>query len=134
MATKKRASKKKPLRKKPSNGPKKPAKKKIVKKAVAKQPARRTKPSRSGRPTSQPSVVPETRTRLRTGGQSGDTQGLSRSEYADSESVEELVDEGQDYEAGIVRGVEDALDPDQSEVTTKEVPEDDVPSEYDDQE
>jgi hypothetical protein len=36
------------------------------------------------------------------GGQSGDVQGLSGREVADSESVEELAEEGQDYEAGIV--------------------------------
>ena len=66
------------------------------------------------------------------GGQSGDNQGLSRSEQAESESVEELAEEGQDFEAEVVSGVEHALDPDQGEVTTSEVPEDDVPSEYDD--
>jgi hypothetical protein len=64
------------------------------------------------------------------GGQSGDTQGLSRSEDVDSESVEELLEEGQSFEAEVVSGVEDALDPDQSEVRTREVPEDDVPTEY----
>lgn len=58
------------------------------------------------------------------GGQSGDLQGLSRAESADSESVEELLEEGQTFEAEAVKGVEDALDPDESEVTTKEVPED----------
>jgi hypothetical protein len=63
-------------------------------------------------------------------GQSGDTEGLSRSEYADSESVEELVEEGQAFEAGVVSGVENAPDPDQGEVRTREVPEDDVPQEY----
>ncbi|MFZ0821272.1 MAG: hypothetical protein WAM91_14485 [Candidatus Acidiferrales bacterium] len=52
----------------------------------------------------------------------------------DSESVEELLEEGQSYEAEIVSGVEDALDPDQDEVRTKEVPEDDVPGEYADKE
>ena len=67
------------------------------------------------------------------GGQSGDNQGLSRREVADSESVEELSEEGQEYEAEVISGVENARDPDQGEVTTKEVPEDDVPSEYDDQ-
>ena len=67
------------------------------------------------------------------GGQSGDNQGLSRREVADSESVEELTEEGQEYEAEVVSGVENARDPDQGEVTTREVPEDDVPSEYDDQ-
>lgn len=63
-------------------------------------------------------------------GQSGATQGLSRKELVDSESVEELAAEGQDYEAEVVSGVEGALDPDQGEVRTREVPEDDVPSEY----
>jgi hypothetical protein len=66
------------------------------------------------------------------GGQSGDTQGLSRAEDVDSESVEELAEEGQAFEAEVVSGVEDALDPDQGEVRTKEVPEDDVPGEYTD--
>jgi len=64
------------------------------------------------------------------GGQSGDTEGLSRSEIADSESVEELLEEGQAFEAGIVSGVERALDADAREVETRQVPEDDVPPEY----
>jgi hypothetical protein len=68
-----------------------------------------------------------------TGGQSGDTQGLSGAVEADSESVKELLEEGQSYEAEVVKGVEDAPDPDVAEVHTKEVPEDDVPREYDDQ-
>ena len=63
-------------------------------------------------------------------GQSGDVQGLSRNEVVDSESVEELLAEGQAREAAAVSGVEDALDPDQAEVHTREVPEDDVPEEY----
>jgi hypothetical protein len=48
----------------------------------------------------------------------------------DSESVEELLEEGQTYEAEAISGVEDALEPDQGEVQTREVPEDDVPEEY----
>jgi hypothetical protein len=63
-------------------------------------------------------------------GQAGDIQSLSRKASADSESVEELVEEGQFHEAEVVSGVEDALDPDQGEVRTREVPEDDVPTEY----
>ena len=47
--------------------------------------------------------------------------------------MEELTEEGQEYEAEVISGVENAPDPDQGEVTTKQVPEDDVPSEYDDQ-
>jgi hypothetical protein len=50
----------------------------------------------------------------------------------DSESVEELLEEGQTLEAEAVSGVEDALDPDEGEVHTSEVPEDDVPGEDDD--
>jgi hypothetical protein len=65
-----------------------------------------------------------------TGGQSGDTEGLSRSELADSESVEELLEEGQAFEAGIVSGVENAPDADAAEVRTRQFPEDDVPQEY----
>jgi hypothetical protein len=48
----------------------------------------------------------------------------------DSESAEELLEEGNAFEAGIIEGVENAKDPDVSEVTTREVPEDDVPEEY----
>jgi hypothetical protein len=68
------------------------------------------------------------------GGQSGDIQGLSGRADADSESIEELVEEGQAFEAGLIEGVEDSSDPDEAEVKTKEVLEDDVPSEYDDSE
>jgi hypothetical protein len=42
------------------------------------------------------------------GGQSGDTQGLSQSADANEETVEELADAGQDFEAGILEGVERA--------------------------
>jgi hypothetical protein len=64
------------------------------------------------------------------GGQSGDTQGLSRRSYDDSESVEELMEEGQYMEAEAVSGVENAPDADQGEVRTRQFPEDDVPEEY----
>ena len=49
---------------------------------------------------------------------------------ADSESVEELVEEGNAFEAEAIQGVEDAGDDEVAEVTTHEVPEDDVPEEY----
>jgi hypothetical protein len=64
------------------------------------------------------------------GGQSGDTEGLSREELVDSESVEELIEEGQAFEAGIISGVENAPDADRGPVRTRQVPEDDVPEEY----
>jgi hypothetical protein len=63
-------------------------------------------------------------------GQSGDDQGLSEAAEADSESVEELLEEGQSFEAGIVSGVEKASDG--REVRTRQFPEDDVPLEYQD--
>jgi hypothetical protein len=62
--------------------------------------------------------------------QSGDLQGLSNAETVDSESVGELVEEGNAFEADIVAGVEDAGRHDEREVRTHEVPEDDVPEEY----
>jgi hypothetical protein len=66
----------------------------------------------------------------RSGGQSGDLQGLSNREGADSESVDELLEEGNAFEAEVVKGVEDVPDADEGEVRTHEVPEDDVPDEY----
>jgi hypothetical protein len=66
----------------------------------------------------------------RSGGQSGDLQGLSGVEGAGSESVEELLEEGNAFEAEVVKGVENADDSDEAEVVTHEVPEDDVPDEY----
>jgi hypothetical protein len=68
--------------------------------------------------------------RSRSAGQSGDLQGLSNVEGADSESVDELIEEGNAFEADVVAGVEDASDADEKEVHTHEVPEDDVPGEY----
>jgi len=63
-------------------------------------------------------------------GQSGDNQGLSDVAEAGPESVEELAEEGQAFEADAISGVEDAPDADVSEVHTKQVKEDDVPPEY----
>ncbi len=66
----------------------------------------------------------------RSSGQSGDLQGLSNREAADSESVDELLEEGNAFEADAVKGVQDAGDADGKEVRTHEVPQDDVPGEY----
>ncbi|HSZ63550.1 MAG TPA: hypothetical protein VK828_17255 [Terriglobales bacterium] len=66
----------------------------------------------------------------RSGEEAGDLQGLSNVESADSESVDELVEEGSAFEAGVISGVEEAGDQDEREVRTHEVPEDDVPGEY----
>jgi len=138
-------------RKKQVAGKKAAAKKKAVtkKKSVAKKPARRVakktasrkkktaaKPATRGTPRPRQEVTSPVPILSRRGlgaasaGQSGDTQGLSRRDYLDSESVEELLEEGQYMEAEAVSGVEDARDPDQGEVRTRQFPEDDVPEEY----
>ena len=77
-------------------------------------------------------IVPTAREGLgpNSAGQSGDTQGLSDVAEADSQSVEELVEDGQSFEAEVISGIENAPDPDVSEVHTRQVREDDVPPEY----
>src|SRR5215813_236983 len=59
---------------------------------------------------------------------SGDLQGLSNTEFYDSESGVELSEEGQDLEAELIEGVEDALDPDQGEVRVHEAPQKGAPA------
>ena len=67
----------------------------------------------------------------KSGGQSGALQGLSDIEGADSESVDELLEEGNAFEAEVVKGVEDAPDPDESEVHTHQRPqEEDLPEDF----
>jgi hypothetical protein len=66
----------------------------------------------------------------RSGGQSGDLQGLSNHGRSSLESVDELLEEGNSFEAEVVKGVEDAGDAHEREVHTHEVAEDDVPGEY----
>jgi hypothetical protein len=145
-ARKKSVSRKKPiLRKKPAST-KRPAskrrrvlKKKPARRAPARLKAARRKTSarssarRRGNPVetelgtfaAQPGLGPES------GGQSGDIQGLSAAEVADAESVEELAEEGQAFEAELIDAVENAPE---GELRTREVPEDDVPEEYLDEE
>ena len=69
----------------------------------------------------------------RVGGGAGDYRGVSVVEGADSESPKELLEEGQTFESGVVSGVQNAPNADRGEVRTREVPMDDVPPEYDDQ-
>jgi hypothetical protein len=121
VAPKKKAAKKKmPAKKKPA--PKKPATKKKAAKRATRQKAEVTL-----------EVSPDARS-LRVTAGSGDLQGLSDIAAADSESVDDLLDEGNAFEAGIVKGVQDADDSDEREVHTHETPEDDVPEEYLDKE
>src|SRR5215471_7589028 len=126
------AKKKKKSIKKHSKS-KHPKSKKTLKKKAAAKKSKKTKraagkAARKGKPGLAASV--SRASSARSGGQSGDLQGLSRREGADSESVEELLEEGNPFEAGVVSGVEAADLADEKEVHTHEVPEDDVPDEY----
>jgi hypothetical protein len=53
-------------------------------------------------------------------GQSGDPQGLSSVEDVNNESVEELAEEDQPFEAAVIDGVEDAEDHPERPVHTHE--------------
>ena len=142
MATKKKMKKKtsnpkKSARKKVT--PMKAAKRKLSRTGARKQSAKRRKvsakrPIRGKREGSGTPVFSRAGRGSRSGEQSGDLQGLSRPESADSESVDELLEEGNAFEAAAVSGVEDADLADGREVRTHEVPEDDVPEEYLDKE
>jgi hypothetical protein len=109
---------------------KKPAPAKIAatKKALAKKPEVKIV-NRSMRSRNQQldSLEPSPQV---SGLESGDLEGLSNVESADSESVDELLEEGNAFEAGIVSGVEDSRGREGQELRTREVPEDDVPEEY----
>jgi len=155
MPTKKKAKKKPAAKKKTAPKKKVVVKKKsaVAKKATPKKSAPKPKLKASAKSTARKPAKATRRTGSRgkqdvtetlvaprgrglgssSGGQSGDTQGLSLREEADSESVTELEEEGQYFEAEAVRGVENAPDADQGEVRTHEVPEDDVPEEYRDE-
>lgn len=122
------------------------AKKKSQKKSAAKKSATRTSAlaKKTTSPKSGPALTKRAPTKRQhlnddefTGpglssqaGQSGDLQGLSNRERADSESVDELLEEGNAFEADVVSGVQSANDHEGQEVHTHEVPEDDVPGEY----
>ena len=73
------------------------------------------------------------RTKNRSGELSGDLQALPAVEHLDSENLLELIEEGNAFEANVLTGVQDAEDNEGKEVHTHEVPEDDVPGEYLDQ-
>lgn len=114
--TKKRAAPKK-ARKVSS---KKKAATKTRKSTSKKSPKRRGQISR-GLDSSRATLIPETESnRTFAAGQSGDNEGLSDIEDVDSESVNELVEEGQDYEADVISGVERAADRQGEEVRTQE--------------
>src|SRR3984957_5311625 len=139
MAAKKKAKKKTPAKKNRAVKvtPKKSAKKKASpKKVAAKRPPKPVakssnapkKPATSIRKMANSSFSGPRKAPAPAG--DADSQGLSEVERADSESVSELLEEGNTFEAGVVAGVERADDADEREIRTREVPEDDVPEEY----
>jgi hypothetical protein len=113
---------------------KKPAKKKASKRKIASKNVAASRPRRSAtRPRAKKQVPFSTLSGSRRAqAQSGDadSQGLSTVERDDSESVSELLEEGNAFEAGVLTGVERADDADEREVRTRQIPEDDVPEEY----
>jgi hypothetical protein len=103
-----------------------------TKKANKKPRSREGRNTTGGKNGVRKRTVESQRSRSFAGQRSGDVVGLSNAERADSESVEELLEEGNSFEAGVVKGVEDAEDADATEVRTHQVPQDDVPDEYQD--
>ena len=127
MTPKKKSGKKAKQRsKKVSKKTAPPRKKKgpVPKKKAAKRVSRKRAPGSSSRRASTRQAV------FLRDLPSPDDVGLSNTAGADSESVDELLDEGNAFEAGVVSGVERADNSEGKEVRTKEVPEDDVPDEY----
>ena len=142
---KKKVVKKKTKAKKVKS-PAKTAKRKVVKSKVAKSKAAKGKKNRlSGRVevasitsgSEASSLDPKGRLIVESeeeaspgvhkGDLSGDIQGLSTVQLYDSESVSELIEEGQDLEAELIEGVEEAPDADQGEVRVHKAPRKDIP-------
>jgi len=116
---------------------KRSAKKKAVSRAASAKKTTRVKSTSASRPKKKDQKRPQPATsdtfRNSSGLLAGDLQDLSNVESADSESVDELMEEGHAFEAGVVSGVEESRNREGEEVRTREVLEDDVPGEYDDQ-
>jgi hypothetical protein len=129
--TKTLARKKQPAKKKPAQRKAAVKTTAVGKSTIGVKRARAPKRPVRGKSQSADTVpFPLKRPRASSGGQAGDLQGLSGLEGADSESVDELLEEGNAFEADVVTGVEEAGTADGKEVRTHEVPEDDVPGEY----
>jgi hypothetical protein len=74
--------------------------------------------------------APPAETGAESAGQSGDLQGLSGREEVESESVRELAEEGQFYEASLVDAVENAPSAEEGPLRPRRRREDDLPPEY----
>jgi len=144
MPSKKRKSKNKQTKSKLAN-PKRAQKASPGKHAVTARPRKKAVKKSQSKKSSKASTARHEKTRMSSapplessssrqstvsGRQSGDLQDLSRTAQADSERLDQLVEEGNPFEAGAVAGVEEADNAAEREVHTHEVPEDDVPEEY----
>ena len=81
-------------------------------------------------PVTQVRKAPPPETGAAAAGQSGDLRGLPGSEESENESVRELAEEGQFYEASVVDAVENAAPAGAGPLRTHRRPEDDLPPEY----
>lgn len=111
---------------------KKKAPKRKATRAARRKPARQREVALGSQSVEISQLKPRAR-RAASGAGGGDFGGVSTVEDVDSESADELLEEGQTFEAAAISGVENAPDPDQGEVRTRELREDDVPEEYDDE-
>jgi hypothetical protein len=85
------------------------------------------KKSKPVEPVTPVPVDPSPDTGSAAGGQAGDLQGLPGDEDVQNESVRELVEEGQFFEASIVDAVENAPP---GPLKPRKIREDDIPPEY----
>lgn len=127
MANRKKSGAKKTANKRKPSPAKKLARKKapIRRKPKMAATAKRSSPLGRGR-AAEFALGRPSRLDRKSSVRSGDSEGLPTAPRVDSESVEELADEGQAFEADVIDAVESAPDPDEGEIHTREVPEDDA--------
>jgi len=114
-------------------GRKKSGKKKVLRRKLARKKAPKITRARGTAVDVEIATVEPSGRGPRTGGQSGDIQALPTLEESGPESVRELAEEGQDYEAELISGVESVPDADQGEIRPRGMRENNFPpksSEY----
>src|SRR5213592_2263810 len=111
MPAKKKTKKKKQTTKRAKTTRRKPVAAKTKRKPVAKKktvPKKKSKKVVAKKRRTSPTEFSVKKPPAQSAQLSGDLQGLSRGEHAGSESVAELLEEGNTFEAEIVSGVEAA--------------------------
>ncbi|MBV8905493.1 MAG: hypothetical protein JOZ22_17830 [Acidobacteriia bacterium] len=99
---------------------------------MARKPTRTRTKSTPIEPVSSIKKQPPPETGAAAAGQSGDLQGLPGKEEAGNESVRELIEEGQFYEASVVDAVENVSSDDPRPLRPRRRSEDDLREEYTD--